>query len=220
MDARTTLRSIKPDGMASEILSINSSYGLYGIENRDISNATPKRQNEFATGRAAARRALQTLSISAQSIPRARDRQPIWPERIVGSISHAEGFAAAIVGHEENHAGVGLDIEGASMLKKELRKFILTPHECEQRAAKPFVVESPRCKVSFIAKEALFKAVYPISRKFFGFQDAQVDIQENGIWTVALPESVSALPTNMTICNGRWAAVDDLIMATVCIKPT
>ena len=74
MDAIATLHSIKPDGMASEMRRICRPYSLSGIESRDVCNATVKRCDEFAIGRAAARWAHQSLSIAPQSNPCAKDR--------------------------------------------------------------------------------------------------------------------------------------------------
>jgi enterobactin synthetase component D len=217
-DIKAELQRIKADHLASEVLPINGSYDLFDIEERFIRNAVLKRRAEFEAGRAAARAALETLDIRSQPIPRAEDRRPIWPEGIVGSISHAEGFAAALVGHQAEIAGVGLDIEGADPLKNELHKYILTPQELTERDAKPIVAGSPRCKISFVAKEALFKAIYPITLTFFSFHDARIKIHQDGCWEATLITSDSVLPSDLMICHGKWAKVGHLILATVCVK--
>ena len=214
---RAVLVSVTPDGMAAEIASINGSHDLFDVEDRAIRNAAPLRRDEFAAGRAAARGALATLAIAPVPIPRAADRRPLWPNGIIGSISHTDGIAAAIVGHNQPTAGVGLDIEGDAPLKKELRKYILTRSEAAARKARPLVANSSRCKATFAAKEALFKAIYPITGQFFGFLDANVDLLESGNWTATLCDTAPALPASMVISGGKWAAVDGHVIATVCI---
>ena len=52
--------------------------------------AVPRRRVEFATGRLCARRAMAALGHARVSIPRAQDRVPIWPDGIVGSITHTD----------------------------------------------------------------------------------------------------------------------------------
>ncbi|MEP0521664.1 MAG: 4'-phosphopantetheinyl transferase superfamily protein [Hyphomicrobiales bacterium] len=220
MSIKSVLQKITPQRVTSEVFPIDGSHDLFDTEESCIRNAVPLRQDEFAAGRAAARAALKTLGISPQSIPRAKDRCPIWPKGIVGSISHSEGFAAALVGHSADIAGIGLDIEGADALKDDLHKYILTPREIYERDARPMVAGSPRCKVTFVAKEALFKAVYPITRTFFGFQDARVEIYEDEYWDSAFVNSAFGLPSGLTICRGNWSAVGNLIIATVCVKGT
>ena len=214
---RAVLVSVTPDGMAAEIASINGSHDLFDVEDRAIRNAAPRRRDEFAAGRAAARGALATLAIAPVPIPRAADRRPLWPNGIIGSISHTDGIAAAIVGHNQPTAGVGLDIEGDAPLKKELLKYILTRSEAAARKARPLVASSSRCKATFAAKEALFKAIYPITGQFFGFLDANVDLLESGNWTATLCDTAPALPASMVISGGKWAAVDGHVIATVCI---
>ena len=212
---RAVLVSVTPDGMAAEIASINGSHDLFDVEDRAIRNAAPLRRDEFAAGRAAARGALATLAIAPVPIPRAADRRPLWPNGIIGSISHTDGIAAAIVGHNQPTAGVGLDIEGDAPLKKELLKYILTRSEAAARKARPLVANSSRCKATFAAKEALFKAIYPITGQFFGFLDANVDLLESGNWTATLCDTAPALPASMVISGGKWAAVDGFVIATI-----
>lgn len=214
------LNRIKPIQTATAVVAIKDGYDLFDIEERGILDALPMRKREFAAGRAAARTALQALDIAPQPIARAADRRPIWPEGIVGSISHSQGFAVAVVGLETNLAGVGLDIEKASPIKKELRPYILTPFEQTERDYEPTVDGSPRCTISFVAKEALFKCVYPITRKRFGFHEARIEIHRDGYWNVISHTSPSSLPLDLNLLNGRWAKVDQLIMAVISIKRT
>ncbi|MFT6736379.1 MAG: 4'-phosphopantetheinyl transferase EntD [Kangiellaceae bacterium] len=214
---KAELQRIKPKHCVSHVVPISGSYILFDIEARCIVNAVPKRQREFEAGRAAARGALDTLGIFSQAIPRASDRRPIWPKGIVGSISHAQGFAAALVGFQADIAGVGVDIEGADPLTKQLYEYVLTPQELKERDVKPLVAGSPRCKISFVAKEALFKAVYPITRRFFSFHDAQVKIHADGRWEAALISPVCMLPIDLMICHGKWARLGHLIFATVAV---
>jgi len=209
------LVSVTPDGMAAKIAPIDGSHDLFDVEDRAIHNAAPRRRDEFAAGRAAARGALATLAIAPVPIPRAPDRRPLWPNGIIGSISHTDGIAAAIVGHDQTTASVGLDIEGDAPLKKELRKYILTRSEAAARKARPLVANSSRCKATFAAKEALFKAIYPITGQFFGFLDANVDLHESGNWTATLCNTAPALPASMVISGGKWAAVDGFVIATI-----
>ena len=49
-----------------------------------------KRLSDFATGRYCAMKALEQFGIQDAIIPIGEDRAPIWPEGIVGSISHCD----------------------------------------------------------------------------------------------------------------------------------
>jgi 4'-phosphopantetheinyl transferase EntD len=217
-DAMTAaLHMMMPEHLTCAVVAVSETLTIFDAENQLVQTAVPKRQNEFRAGRAAAHRALKSLGIPQQPILKAPDRSPVWPHGIIGSITHTAGIAAAMTGSTKHVAGIGLDIDGANPLKPDLYDYILTSQEQENRTATPTLSGTPRCKITFVAKEALFKAIYPITRKFFGFMDAQLDLTEDGYWTAVVPETATKLPPLFSIQQGRWAQVDDLIVATVCV---
>jgi 4'-phosphopantetheinyl transferase EntD len=70
-----------------------------------------RRQRDFLAGRLAARAALQRLGAATFALGRDANAVPIWPEGIVGSISHCGTKAAAVVGWRRDYAALGLDLE-------------------------------------------------------------------------------------------------------------
>lgn len=211
------LRRITPVRVASQVVPVGPDHDLFEVEAHGIADAVAKRRNEFAAGRSAARLALGCLGQQPVAIPRKTDRQPLWPEGFVGSISHSGRFAAAIAGYGTEFAGLGLDIEGAAPLSDGVRRHVLTPEERDRFDASPRAGAAPRCKLSFIAKEALFKAVYPITGRFFGFQDARIDVDPDGTWSAAMADPPPFAQTADGIVRGRWAAAAGMLIAVVCI---
>ena len=67
-------------------------------EAQAIDHAVPKRRREFTAGRTAARRACARLGVWAGALPVAADRTPVWPEGVVGSISHSDLSCAVLAG--------------------------------------------------------------------------------------------------------------------------
>lgn len=68
---------------------------LFPEEAVAVASAVTKRREEFAAGRAAARRALAALGVPAAPLPRGERRAAVWPKGFVGSITHCAGFCAA-----------------------------------------------------------------------------------------------------------------------------
>ena len=72
--------------------------------------------------------------------------------------------------------------------------------------------------VLFSAKEAIFKAWYPLTRRWLGFGDAEVRIDSSGAFTARLlvpgPE-VSGTP--LRDLAGRWAADGDVVVTAVLV---
>lgn len=73
--------------------------------------AVPRRRLHFTLGRAAAHDALDDLGAPTAIVGRAPGGEPIWPDGIVGSITHAGNVAAAVVASASHLAGLGLDLE-------------------------------------------------------------------------------------------------------------
>ena len=149
---------------------------------------------------------LHQLGAERAAIPRAEDRRPLWPAGIVGSISHTRQHAVAAVAHAADIRGLGLDIENSAPLKTPLLTRILTPLEQAQQAASPLVGDVPRCKLTFVAKEALFKSINPKGRKFFGFR-TPTSLHPNGSWQAQFTDEVVGLPPGLPRGKGagaRW----------------
>lgn len=139
-----------------------------------IASAVPKRKQEFAAGRQAARMALQSIGLPKVAIPKGTDRAPVFPTGLAGSITHNRTAALAVVAPQTRFRTLGVDIEPEAPLKKELLKAICTPQD---RAMLEALAEDERLLLArqlFSAKEAVFKAQFPITRQVFGFDAASI----------------------------------------------
>ena len=107
-------------------------FAHYGITlPPHLENAAHKRRAEFLAGRFCAQRALLRLTHQINSPGINADRSPLWPLGCVGSITHSDSWAAAIVAKQAHYLGLGLDIERSlSVLDAEkLAPALLTPAE-------------------------------------------------------------------------------------------
>lgn len=141
-----------------------------------IARSVPRRQAEFIAGRLCARDALLALTGHAQTPSISSDRAPQWPPGVCGSISHCSDIALAAVASLERTACIGVDIEHIFDERKadELHEQILLPCERERW----FTLDSERrCRLlslTFSIKESLYKALYPLTRRHFYFEDAEL----------------------------------------------
>jgi enterobactin synthetase component D / holo-[acyl-carrier protein] synthase len=140
-----------------------------------ITGAVEKRQAEYLAGRLCARQCLLATTGSAAIPERGDDGAPIWPGSCVGSITHTQGWAAAIAGPKPHFAGLGLDAETLLSDRRAaaLARKILTPAERQRFHAE---LENPARLITlvFSMKESLFKALYPLTGRRFYFQDAEL----------------------------------------------
>lgn len=142
-----------------------------------VPKGSSKRQAEFLAVRLCARQALHVQTGQA-ALPSQQNnsRIPRWPAQTCGSMSHSHAICAAIVGCTEHWQGLGLDIEKplSAQRAQRLAKAVLTPEECNVYHNLDSSRQASYVTQVFSLKESLFKALNPLTGRFFGFQDAQV----------------------------------------------
>ena len=188
---------------------------LYAEEVLALGRAGDKRRREFATGRACARQALARLGLRPRSVPSGPRGEPVWPQGVVGSITHCRGYVACAVASREMVGAVGIDAEPHAALREELLPDIVTPSErrrlTELSAAWPDVRWD---RLWFSAKEAVYKAWFPLTRRWLGFHDVELTVDAaNGSFVARTRidgESIS-------LFDGRWLVRDGLTLTAVVV---
>jgi len=138
--------------------------------------AVLRRRESFALGRAAAHDALAALGVPVAPVPKANTGEPLWPEGVVGAISHTGGFGVAVVGRSAQYRGIGVDLEGLTRgLDATADHLVCTPAEAAWAAEG---ADNRRRIMLFCAKEAIFKALYPIEHVWLGLLDAELTWRE------------------------------------------
>lgn len=143
--------------------------GLTADEAASVSRAIPKRVAEFAAGRRAAHNALAAIGSSDRNLPMGEDRAPVWPQGIVGAITHDTGLALAVAARRSTIEALGLDLTEAAPLPEGTRTQILR-HPREEKLG------DLEARAVFSAKETLFKTLAPQVGFVFGFSAAEVEI--------------------------------------------
>jgi enterobactin synthetase component D len=177
--------SIHERGIAIEFLVIPAFFSESEVS-ESLRSASWKRRCEFAAGRLAARKALASFGVAAEVIPRSDSGAPVWPPGRVGSISHSATHACAVAAHTDSYIGLGIDIEPHSSMNRlvSLRNIFLTEAENSLSPLEAFI--------SFSAKEALFKMIFPLAKQFFGFESAVVKDIDSRAVTLTLKESIGS----------------------------
>lgn len=186
-----------------------------GPEAAVIARAVPARRAEFVAGRAAARAALVALGLSPVAIPRGPAGAPLWPDGIVGSISHAAGLCLAAAAREVDCAALGLDIEEDRPLPADLVAEVCGPAE---RASLPPGDAGGRAALAvFSAKEAAYKALHPRGAGVFGFDALEVTLHPGG-FAARLARPLGPFPAGFVL-RGRRAQASGLILSLAVLPP-
>jgi 4'-phosphopantetheinyl transferase EntD len=196
---------------------------LFPQEAALVSRATDKRRREFTAGRECARLALGKLGVPPAPILTGERGAPRWPPGIVGSITHCDGYRAAAVGRTGDVAAIGLDAEPNGPLPPGVLDVV--SHAAERaRLAALTSAEAGVCwdRLLFCAKESVYKAWFPLTGRWLGFEDADVTIEPDGAFTarllVAAPSPAPGvdppLPTGFT---GRWLVGGGLMLTAIAV---
>lgn len=178
-------------------------------EFKAVAHAIPARQAEFAAGRAAARQALCALGLPPAAIPGAANRAPCWPTGLSGSIAHAAGLAIAAL---RRGAPLGIDIEPDAPLAPDLWPLICQPDEL---AALPFPDRGHYVRLIFSAKEAVYKAQFPLTGTVIGFDALSVRLTDTG-FSARFCRPVGGFTTGQGI-PGRIARANGVILTGVAL---
>ncbi len=150
-----------------------------------MQKAVLKRQQEFAAGRACARCALSELGQANSLILAAIDRQPIWPQDCIGSITHSGAFCAAVVAKRQAFIALGIDTETVADVRPDLWPTICTVEELLWLRKVPDRSRNLAASLVFCAKEALYKCQYPLTLEWLDFHDLEIaldaSIQTDGL---------------------------------------
>jgi 4'-phosphopantetheinyl transferase EntD len=163
-----------PGAICAEMREAGDPDALLPEEKRHLGRAVRQRVQEFAAGRMCARRLLAEFGFGDFPVEVADDRRPLWPDPLVGSITHTAGFCAAVVAPKDTFSAVGIDSEIAGSVKRELWRGICTPSETAWLRSLPESQQTAAATLIFSAKEAFYKCQYPLAREHLGFHDATV----------------------------------------------
>ncbi|MBJ7339480.1 4'-phosphopantetheinyl transferase [Mycolicibacterium sp.] len=214
------LSGVVPDVVASaELYADSADLAPLPEEEPLIARSVAKRRNEFITVRHCARQALGQLGVPPVPILKGDKGEPCWPEGVVGSLTHCEGFRGAVVGHAATVRSVGIDAEPHAVLPKGVLDAISLP---EERRALASRLGGPHWdRILFCAKEATYKAWFPLTHRWLGFEDAHITFSVDGSGVAGGfesrilidPQAESGPP--LTVLTGRWSVDEGLVLTAI-----
>lgn len=202
-----------PKGISLKIINIPN---LKTEETQEFRNYLKLRRDPaFIAGRLAAHQALDTTTSHANFEILIGERgEPIWQKDIIGSISHCKSLAIATVAKNKDYKFIGIDIEEIERdFSSKIINRICSEQEkkwCEENN------EKIRTLMIFSLKEAIYKALYPICKKFFGFKSVEIIYLKKGTFSVQLLEELCPeLPIDLKFIAHCYCYHEQYILSLV-----
>lgn len=182
----------------------------------------PERFKEFCTVRALVRQGLGDLGLPRPPMVPGERGEPRWPLGVVGSITHCVGYRAVAIGRGREVRAVGIDAEPNLPLPGNVYQRISSDDERAAadrvRAVHPDISSD---RLLFSAKEAVYKAWFPLARTPLDFGGGQVILSPAGFFTAVIWQSA---PRSELVCvvpdrlSGRWDVSDGILRTALIIS--
>ena len=198
------IRAMLPQGVGLAVCDIDVPQPpLWPEEEAAVRRAVPSRIREFTAGRAAARLAMTDIGLIPGAVTTTAARAPAWPPGLSGSITHTARIAAAVVSRQADWPAIGLDLERAEPMSDDMAELIRHPLD----SVDPVLSEPLAATLLFSAKEAAFKAQFPLTGLWIDYSQVPLTITADGFTL-----SVQGVPL-----SGRWRRAGGLFATTVLI---
>ncbi|MDX2023534.1 MAG: 4'-phosphopantetheinyl transferase superfamily protein [Deltaproteobacteria bacterium] len=150
---------------------------LHPDEAAAAADMSEHRARTYVGGRLALRAALRAAGVdAAAAILTNESGAPRLPTGAWGSISHKSTLAIAVAQVATGEGALGIDLEHDGPGQIDISRRVL---RAEELAAVTGTTDGERmtyARRAFSIKEAVYKAGHPLAQRFFGFQEAQVDV--------------------------------------------
>jgi 4'-phosphopantetheinyl transferase EntD len=208
------IETLVPASACAELFSDASESTMFSSEAATVSNAVTERRREFATVRYCARKALLKMGVPPGPILPDVDGAPRWPVGVVGSMTHCSGYRAAVVAPSRELSGIGIDAEPHAAVPRPALDLILRDTErARLRALADARPDVHWDRVLFCAKEAVYKAWFPATRRWLDFGDVSVTLRLDGTFRARLHRGPGPAGIDLSGFSGRWMVGRGLVLA-------
>lgn len=185
-------------------------------ERAQVASAVEKRRREYATGRRLARELLAHFDVHDYPLLNDADRLPIWPENVIGSISHCDACCVvALAEKTDSLRSLSVDVEPQTPLEEALWSTIATRPERRWIDSQDTLEPGRLMRLLFSAKESVYKCLFPITRIPLEFSDVQLSLDmEHRRFTATLDASCG-IEHDCPGLSGRWLWRDDHVFTAV-----
>ena len=196
---------------------------LFPEEEQIIARAVAVRRREYATVRSCARSCLNRLGYPPVPILPGVGGAPTWPAGVQGSMTHCAGYAAAAVGPVPQISAIGIDAEPDVPLPDGVLDLIATAAERDSLAVAGMEPGSPNWdRLLFSAKEAVYKAWFPLAGEWLDHQQAEIifDPRDGTFAALLSRDGLIVNGHHVRRLHGGWIRDQGILLTAVVLGAT
>jgi 4'-phosphopantetheinyl transferase EntD len=195
---------------------------LYPEEEAVVARAVDKRRREFAAVRVCARQAMEKLGVPPGPVLPGERGAPLWPDGLIGSMTHCDGYCAAALARAADLVSLGIDAEPHDRLPDGVLDVTAVPAERER--LQDLAQSHPSVhwdRLLFSAKESVYKAWFPLTGKWLDFLEADITIApgraSGGFRARLLVPGPLVGGRRIEAFDGRWTTRRGLVATAVVV---
>lgn len=160
-----------PIVVGARAIAASDENALLRPEANSITTQIPAARRASGAARLVARELMAHVHVPSGPVPKGPAGAPLWPAGLIGSFAHDQHTAVAALARTSDIAALGIDIEAASPLPADMLAMVMTPNERLRADGGEL-----RGRILFAAKEAVYKAIYPLDGLQLDYQDIEIDL--------------------------------------------
>jgi enterobactin synthetase component D len=219
---RAGLSLVLPNDLICEEFSVTdySAYFIpediiFRVEYEIIKSSPKKRVNEFITGRLCCRKALEKLNYFNFPVLQDHWGLPVFPETVVGSISHSHTQCMVILGETKNYTGIGIDVEELNRLKPSYLTIFCTGEELDMLKLFSDRQQLHFATLIFSAKESFYKLMFSMNKAKLNFKDMTCTITGNHKFSIRLLKELNNQYRLGSVFNGVYHLNNDSVYTAI-----
>jgi 4'-phosphopantetheinyl transferase EntD len=196
---------------------------LFPEEEQIVAHAVPARRRSYATVRGCARACLQRMGYPPVPILPGAGGAPRWPAGVLGSMTHCTGYAAAAVGPSSLITAIGIDAEPDAPLPDGVLELVATAAERERLALAQREPDGPNWdRLLFSAKEAVYKAWFPLVGEWLDHQQADIlfNLQDRTFTALLSRDGLILHGRQVRRLHGHWIRQQGILATAVVVAST